>query len=295
MATSPLPLAVAAPARCEAPYLLEWIAYHRALGVRGFILGDNGGADGTSELIVRLQERGLVVRLDFLGARYFQWRFNALALEVGRLFCTGLFFVDVDEFLRPMGGHRSVLEPAEAWLADPAIGAVALNWAVYGTSGRDQPGEGLVIERFTRRAERDFPVNRHSKPFVRVEDCAGPSDNPHAVELRRGRYVDSAGQDVVWTTDTVGKGVTAEVKWAGLRIDHFVLKSRQEFELKKRRGSVAGIRTERGREREDYRSAHDRNEVEDPMPDWIVERTRHELDRLHIVLARDPPSRRAPL
>jgi hypothetical protein len=36
-------LAIAAPVRCEAPYLIEWIAYHRALGIKLLLLGDNGG------------------------------------------------------------------------------------------------------------------------------------------------------------------------------------------------------------------------------------------------------------
>jgi len=31
--------------REEAGYLLEWIAYHRVLGVKIFLLADNGGSD----------------------------------------------------------------------------------------------------------------------------------------------------------------------------------------------------------------------------------------------------------
>ena len=49
--------AIVAPVRGEAPYLLEWIAYHRVRGVQRFILADNGGDDGTSELLERLDLR----------------------------------------------------------------------------------------------------------------------------------------------------------------------------------------------------------------------------------------------
>ncbi len=45
--------------------MLEWIAYHRALGVEHFVIGDNGGSDLTSELLLALDAAGLIVRLDW--------------------------------------------------------------------------------------------------------------------------------------------------------------------------------------------------------------------------------------
>jgi hypothetical protein len=50
-----------------------------------------------------------------------------------------------------------------------------------------------VIERFTRRAPQEFSANKHAKTFARVDCCVGPSENPHAVSLRTGRYVDRGG------------------------------------------------------------------------------------------------------
>jgi hypothetical protein len=279
-------LAIAAPVRSEAPYLLEWIAFHRALGIRAFVLGDNGGDDGTPELLRELHTHGIIIRLDWLGQKYFHLDFYLQAIAVAKLFAKGLFLIDVDEFLHPLDDAASVVELAHAWLDDPTVGAVAINWAVYGSSGQQERQNGLVIERFVRRAPQDHPLNRHVKTFVRVDRCAGPCATPHAVALTSGRYIDSRGQDVEWDQSRVPVGVTSRVEWHRLRVDHFVLKSRAEFEGKRARGSATGPRTEQERARTDYFAAHDRNETMDPMPEALVERTRVEMAHLSNVLGR---------
>ena len=58
---------IAAIVKSEAPYLLEWIAFHRAVGIDAFFIADNGGNDGTSELLKRLEKAGYITRFDFIG------------------------------------------------------------------------------------------------------------------------------------------------------------------------------------------------------------------------------------
>jgi len=277
-------VAIAAPVRGEAPYLLEWIAYHRALGIEAFLLADNGGDDGTSELLQKLERHKLVGRIDWTGQKYFQLAFMRQAIELGRLFNCGLFLIDIDEFLRPLDGALSIGDLARFWMADPNIGAVAINWAIYGSSGRQNAGEDLVIERFTRRAPQDCHINQHVKSFICPHRCAGPSDNPHSVRLKAGRYIDSAGEDVVWDQTAVPSGTSKNVVWRNIRIDHFVIKSREEFERKRARGSANSPLTEDARRREDYFSNHDCNDVEDSMPEPLVRRTKAELKRLRAIL-----------
>ena len=62
--------------------------------------------------------------------------------------------------------------------------------------------------------------------------------------------------------------------WDVLRLDHFIIKSRAEFAAKRARGSF------RGRNAGDWDTMlafNDRNEVEDPMPPLLVERTKSEI------------------
>lgn len=275
---------IAAAVRGEAPYLLEWIAYHRALGIEAFLLADNGGDDGTSELLQKLEHHKIVGRIDWIGKKYFQLAFLQQAIDLGRLLPSGVFLIDVDEFLRPLDDTANIADLARCWMADPEIGAVAINWAIYGSSGHVNAGDGLVIERFTKRAPQELPINQHVKTFILPDRCAGPSNNPHSVLLKAGRYINSAGEDVVWDQTVIPSGISTKVVWRNIRVDHFVTKSREEFERKRARGSAHSSTTEDERRREDYFHHHDRNDVEDPMPEPLVHRTKTELERLRAKL-----------
>ena len=277
-------LAIVTPARGEARYLLEWIAYHRALGIDTFLIADNGGDDNTSELLQALDRLQLVKRFDWRKKIKFQLQFYCEALNFARDFADGLFLIDADEFLRPQG-HASISDIARTWLSDPTVGAVALNWAIYGSAGRQRHDDGLVIERFTRRAPQEFSANKHAKTFVRVGSCAAPAENPHAVTLSTGRYVNTRGEDVRWDTSHGHLvGITETVVWDVLRVDHFILKSREEFEAKRARGRL--ITPMQDGDWQAYYAFHDRNEVEEPMPVELVQRTKREIDlitqKLHV-------------
>jgi hypothetical protein len=271
-------LAIVAPVREEARYLIEWLAYHRVLGISTFLLADNGGNDTTSALLQELDRHRLVKRFDWRGQSKFQLEFYYQAIHIARSFADGLFFVDVDEFLRPEG-DMSISDVARIWLADPTVGGVALNWAIHGSSGRQRCDDGLVIERFTRRAPQEFSGNKHAKTFVRVECCAGPAENPHAITLDTGRYVDTRGEDVAWdTSQGPPLGITTKVVWDMLRVDHFILKSREEFAAKRVRGRL--LTAMRDEDWETYYTFHDRNEVEEPIAADLVQRTKLEMERI---------------
>jgi hypothetical protein len=281
--------AIVAPVRGEAPFLIEWIAYHRVRGVHRFLLADNGGDDGTSELLERLDRHGLVKRFDWRGRRYFQLEFyQHIIRELANSHRLVLIFVDVDEFLRSPPQAPNIPRLARWLFADESVSAVALNWALYGSSGHVSAAPGLVLERFRRRGRRDHPIHRHVKTMVRADRCAGPGSNPHAFALTGGRYVTSLRDDVEWDKTSEPEGLTKTVIWNRIRIDHFVVKSREEFERKRARGSAARPLTEELRGRDSYFSSHDRNEVEDPMPLDLVEQTKAEMDRILRVLPNEP-------
>ena len=160
-------IAIATPAKDEAPYLLEWLAYHRALGVETFLIGDNGGADQTSELLQSLEQAGIIQRLDWRNESVFQLRFDEDAVE--RL--CGLVDVcsitDVDEFLRPLNGRSDIPTAIAEIFSRPDVSAAAINWAVYGSSGQLEPAPGMVIERFAQRGrgrEHSSSLGENNRP-----------------------------------------------------------------------------------------------------------------------------------
>src|SRR5690606_21420689 len=127
-----------------------------------------------------------------------------------------------------------------AFHSRPEVGAIALNWACYGSSGKLAYEEGFVVERFERRAEQNAFINHHYKSIVRSAAFAGTGGNPHHFRLKDGfSYVTADGEPLRLMAQR-GAGLSASVVWTNARINHYVVKSRQEFfEKKAARGRAA--------------------------------------------------------
>lgn len=99
-------IAVMAIVRNEAHYLLEWLAWHRALGVAHFYLCENSSDDGTATLLEALQRAGVLTVLPFpdpVGQRPQIPAYQTLLRRFGDRadwFC----IIDADEFLAPDRG-----------------------------------------------------------------------------------------------------------------------------------------------------------------------------------------------
>jgi hypothetical protein len=88
------------------------------------------------------------------------------------------------------------------------------------------------------------------------------------------------GSFFVWDQTVHPCGIAKKVIWNPLRIDHFVVKSRVEFERKRARGDVMSRSVEDQRNRDNYFRTLDRNEVSDPVPEPLVRQTKFEIERL---------------
>ena len=58
-------LAVGAIFKNEGPYVLEWVAFHRVLGIERFFIADNNSSDETTVLLAALARAGIVDHLPF--------------------------------------------------------------------------------------------------------------------------------------------------------------------------------------------------------------------------------------
>ena len=251
-------LFVAAIIKNEMDALLEWIAYHRVVGVSGFIIADNGSNDGSRAFLDGLERLGIVTVLDFpdvVGQKpqlpAYERILRSCSEDIDLL-----AFIDADEFLVPLDPEQSIATSLDKWFSDPSVSAVALNWSNFGSNGELFAEEGLVTERFTQRAPQLFNANKNFKSIVRP-NSAIHFNNPHHVELRYGRYIDTLGNDLV-SHPKHGNGVSEEVVWNGVRVNHYVVKSLEEFLLGKHlRGSAA---TANRVKHKAYFKAHDRND-----------------------------------
>lgn len=251
-------LFVAAIIKNEMDALLEWIAYHRVVGVSGFIIADNGSNDGSRAFLDGLEKLGIVTVLDFPDVVGQKPQLPAYE-RILRTCSTDidlLAFIDADEFLVPLDPEQSIATSLDKWFSDPSVSAVAMNWSNFGSNGELFAEEGLVTERFTQRAPQQFNANKNFKSIVRPHSAIH-FNNPHHAELRYGRYIDTLGNDLVLHPKH-GSGVSEEVIWGEIRVNHYVVKSLEEFLLGKHlRGSAA---TAKRVKHKAYFKAHDRND-----------------------------------
>jgi hypothetical protein len=249
------------------------------LGVERFFLADNGSDDGSGGLLVALARAGVVDHIPFPGAPGVPPQLPAYG-EILRRHgqeADWIAFIDLDEFLLPAPPRRSLRPTLAALARQPAAGAVAVNWALYGSAGESVARPGLVVERFPARDRDDSPLHHHYKTILRPAAFAGLHETPHLFRLVPGAYAVHADGSPLAPLSDRRPGLSAAVVWAPLRLNHYVVKSREEFF---RRKLPRGRATKAEPRRPGFFAAHDLNAVLEPAPPWLVAATRTEKRRL---------------
>lgn len=130
----------------EAPYLKEWIEFHRIVGVEHFYLYNNNSDDEFHDVLAPYMKAGIVTLVEW---PYPQAQMRAYWDCVARFRTETQWigFIDLDEFVVPRKFDciYDVLQPFEKNRP-----AVIFYWRVFGSSGRmDRDVRGLVTEDFT--------------------------------------------------------------------------------------------------------------------------------------------------
>lgn len=277
-------LAVGAIFKNEAPYILEWVAYHRSIGISRFFIADNCSDDGSTELLAALDAAGVIHHIPFPGVpgKAPQLQAYAEIMRRHREDFKWIAFIDADEFLTLTDGSSTILRLISEVDENPSVGAIAVNWAIYGSSHHRAEADGFVIERFGKRSEKEFGANLHYKSIVRSSAWLKCGANPHYFELLPGfKVVHTNGSSVVERENR--PGLSSEVIWDRLRLNHYVVKSWSEFMDRKRargRATTADLRAE------SFFNSHDKNDVVDPMPAYLVGAAKKEVGELRHILKR---------
>lgn len=222
-------LSVAAIFKNEAPYLREWIEFHRLVGVEHFYLYDNGSTDNpVLELREYIMEN--VVTLRPWPGKVAQKAAYEAALSQSRDASRWLAFIDLDEYLwSPVEVHPFGYMPLPEVLASyEDHPAVVANWCVFGPSGNIEKPEDLVIDAYCGRVPDDDPINTHVKSIVNPREVLGYTD-PHSFTYSRGVAVNEEHYPVMGP-------LTDYVSFDVLRVNHYFTKSREEAEAKWGRG-----------------------------------------------------------
>jgi hypothetical protein len=248
----PIELAICAIAKNEARYLLEWIAYHRVVGVEHFLIFDNDSDDGMSEMLDRLSVKGFVERVPWPTVPGVAPQHTAYAEGLNRLKdrAKWIAFIDLDEFLHPleMDDLPSLLRTFED------AGGLVVPWRIFGSSNQASWRDEPVICRFLQRAPDEHPLNHAVKTIVRSRCVAHPG--VHTPSLTEGQLVDEHRR-VAGLFGNPDHHPVPDAKQ--LVINHYFGKSWEEWEIKRRKGRADGPDS---RQHNDFVD-HDRNDIED--------------------------------
>ena len=221
-------LAIVAIVKDEGDYIEEWLSFHKVVGFDCIFLYDNDSSDGTKELIQPYIDSGFVVYNSMHGERQQYPAYNHAIKTYGHL-CKYMAFIDVDEFLLPKNPSINMKEIVEqAFERDKNTGAIGINWYIYGSSGHQKKTPGLVIERFLYRASTDCVTNRHIKSIVKPS-CVRLFDHPHFARLYRGYYTTGLHGELI------GSWYHPIVEEDELRINHYIIKSKEENDIRSAR------------------------------------------------------------
>lgn len=222
------PIAICAIYKNEAPYLLEWIAFHKMVGVDHFILYDNGSDDGSTELI---RGSAFADSLTIIDWPQRPGQFAAYADCVDRYAkqFSWIAFIDLDEFIHPFDSNslREVLSHPRY----DAYSEVLIFWLLFGSSGYQERPEGLVLENYRQRLPAESAVNGHVKTIARGATLLGAGTTPHIFPTD-GVACDPAGEPIV--KHALQERPCHKV----MALHHYFTKSRADWEAKLQRGKA---------------------------------------------------------
>ncbi len=256
--------------RNEGPFILEWVAYHRAIGFTDILICTNGCVDDSPLLVDRLAALGLAlhIRNDVPDGQEAQLSGYALAQKhpVLRL-ADWAMVLDADEFLNVHVGGGTVQDLIGAV---PGATAYLVNWRVFGSSGRVAWHPGLVTERFTRAAPLASGVNYPFKTlFTRLDayHCTLLPHQPRFPLDGRGdglRYVDGGGHGLAnyffdESRNAFLQSEPGTVSWTLAQVNHYNTRSREDYLVKHRRSDGLNAKWDR----DACWPVFDRNEEED--------------------------------
>ncbi len=242
-------IAIALCVRNEADYIEEWLRFHRAVGVRHFIVYDNGSTDATCAVIRDVLDPAELTLMPWAGKvassktdQLIDGQVLAFAhaiLNFGGHF-RRMAFIDADEFLLPKTG--TTIEEALAATGD--FPNVSLPWHMFGTSGHRKKPAGPVTLAYTRRGADPLGKQEHSTNFKCIVDpCEVTEVTIH--QFRTRAHGDLTVNDAGYRTSRDGRKQRQFYSNAFLQLNHYYSKSEEEMLAKMARGSNYAVSAER--------------------------------------------------
>jgi hypothetical protein len=139
----------------EGPFLLEWIAFHRVIGVTDFLFYSNDCSDATDRLLDKLEEHGVLAHLPNPATNR---NYQMQALKAARRHpliksADWVWVADVDEFLNIHVGDHTIPALIEACKNPQAI---SITFQFFASGGIEAYEDAPVISQFLHSHNPDI-------------------------------------------------------------------------------------------------------------------------------------------
>lgn len=234
----------------EAPYVVEWVAYHRAIGVDNFLIYTNDCDDGTDLILDRLQAMGLVEHRNndaWKGRSPQQHALDKALKEPVLKNAEWVIHIDVDEFINVRTGNGTLRDFQRKV---PDATNIAMTWRLFGHNGIDRFTDCFVIDQFDTCAPKFCPKPHTVWGFKTMFKNIGAYEKischrPNKLDQeRRGlvRWVNGSGRDM--TKEAIENGWRNSKKSIGydlIQLNHYALRSAESFLIKRQRGRALHV------------------------------------------------------
>ncbi len=234
----------------EGPYVVEWIAYHRAIGFDNFLIYTHDCTDGTVEILNRLQDLGVAQQRDnsaWQGKSPQQHALDAAQTEPMLRAAEWIAAVDVDEFINIRCGNGTL---ADVLARVPQATNVAMTRRLFGHNGIKRVQDRFVIEQFDSCAPHYCPKPQTARAFktlfrnIAAYERIGCHRPDRLAEGHQDRvtWVNGSGRDM--TADALESGWHSSQQTIGydlIQLNHYALRSAESFLIKRQRGRTGHV------------------------------------------------------
>ncbi len=230
-------LAVTAIVKNEAPYIKEWLEFHKLVGVEKFYIYNNDSTDNLYEILKEYIQSQEVIYKEFPG-QCNQCKAYRDSIKHNRHKVKYMAFIDIDEFITPIqyDSIPQFLLSLKKQI-NHNIDAVGINWIMHGFNEKATKPEGLVCENF-KHCSFSTPNNKHVKSIVDLTSVI-TMNNPHYCIHKIGaKTINAEGNDMAGPFNE-------PPTFKNIVINHYWTKSYEEYAQKINRGR-ATVKTKRG-------------------------------------------------
>ena len=240
----------------EGPYILDWLAHNRVIGVDNFLIYTNDCSDGTDTLLEALAKEGIVEHranpYRTSGGVPQHAAFRAAEREKIVRNASWLLALDVDEYINIHVGEGRL---DDLMTAVPDANVISMPWRLFGSGDRIEFDERPVTQQFTHCAPEYSPRPHQAWGFKTLYRNAGLFKRL-GVHRPRG-LVPTTRDDLSWV-DGSGRPMPVTLWQSGWRmteacwgydlvtLNHYAVRSAKGFLVKRDRGRVNHVGRDQG-------------------------------------------------